>query len=333
MPEKCRKGKLGGQNPNLLECSVYKHHHLGFLINIPSCTWTVTTQSKMEKLLQWSIAQQTGDKEAMERIGAPDPEMLKQLFGGSGPDEPTLMRQAIYVAKNVDAEDEHKLGALENFEMLIENLDNANIIQNLKLWPDIIELLSSPNKEISVLAASIIATATQNNPPSQEAFLSHHSGLIKLISLASTRETPSELRLKSIFALASLIRNFEDGCQLFIKNDGLSCIDISTQVKDVKLVLRQLSLVGALLSTGLDPSKTAKFRESNLTRFLVSILSVDGNTTLIDKALYLMLDLRQLEYNFTEEEKKEIHTRINALEPVREQLSEGILDSVKSAFV
>ncbi|KAK7680728.1 hsp70 nucleotide exchange factor fes1 [Cerrena zonata] len=128
----------------------------------------------MEKLLQWSIAQQTGDKESAEKIGQPDPKLLEQLFGGGGPDEPALMKQSIMVVENPEATLENKQIAFDNFEMLIENLDNANNIENLKLWTSIINQLSPEvDDSLKIYAASIIGTAVQNNPNSQEDFLKY----------------------------------------------------------------------------------------------------------------------------------------------------------------
>lgn len=94
----------------------------------------------MEKLLHWTIAQQAGDKDALEKIGEPDPKALNQLFGG--PDEATLMRESIKVVQTPDVSQEDKEIALENFEMLIENLDNANNIGNLKLWEPLNQILA-----------------------------------------------------------------------------------------------------------------------------------------------------------------------------------------------
>merc|ERR1712098_237458 len=110
----------------------------------------------------------------MEKIGKPDEKALAQLFGTGGPDEPTLMKQSIQVVENPEADLEAKEVALENFEMLIENLDNANNIENMKMWPSIIKLLNDDQPEpLRILATSIIAIAVQNNPKCQDDFLKH----------------------------------------------------------------------------------------------------------------------------------------------------------------
>ncbi|SGZ56349.1 CIC11C00000001969 [Sungouiella intermedia] len=279
----------------------------------------------MEKLLQWSIAQQSGDKEAMEKIGQPDPKMLEQLFGA--PDEPALMRQAISVVENPEASDDDKLVALENFEMLIENLDNANNIENMKLWPAVIAQLLNSNVEFQVLAASIVGIATQNNPDSQTAFLAKDNGLSKLVQLASDSATPTSLVLKCLFAMASLVRNFQPGTEQFVKLGGLDAIKL--QGSDHRMLLRKLSLLSAVLSTGLDDEKRQHIHSDKLVEQLVNVLAKDGNVGCIDKALNILTQLNQLKFDFTPQEISQLAANLDTIEHMRDQLSHDDFDAAR----
>lgn len=281
----------------------------------------------MEKLLQWSIAQQTGDKEAMAKIGQPDPEMLKQLFGG--PDEPTLMKQAMIVAGNPEATQDAREVALENFEMLIENLDNANNIENLKLWPNVIAQLLSEFVSLQVLGASIVAIATQNNPSSQEAFLKAEGGFSKLIELASAEETPKELKMKALFALASVVRNYQDATDKFVELGGFAAVKLRASNEDQKLLLRKLSLVSALLSTGLDPVKTEHFHSDKLVENLTQFLQSDGHIGCVDKTLNILSQLHQLKFAFTDAEISELATKLSAVELLKDEISTDDLAAAK----
>lgn len=284
----------------------------------------------MDKLLQWSIAQQSGDKEAMAKIGQPDPKMLEQLFGA--PDEPALMKQAIAVVENPDAADDDKLVALENFEMLIENLDNANNIENLKLWPSIIGQLLSSNLDFQVLAASIVGIATQNNPGSQEAFLSKPNGLSQLVELASDSATPKELVMKCLFAMASLIRNFDKGTEEFVQLGGLKAVMLGSSQNDHKLLLRKLSLVSAVLSTGLDDTKRKHIHDDKLVEQLIAVLSHDGNVGCIDKALNILTQLNLLKFDFTSEEISQLAKNLDTIEHMRDQLSHDDFDAARQVI-
>lgn len=283
----------------------------------------------MDKLLQWSIAQQTGDKEAMEQIGQPDPRMLDQLFGG--PDEPTLMKQAVMVLDNPKATEENKFVALENFEMLIENLDNANNIENMKLWPSIVAQLSNSNPDFQALAASIIGIATQNNPNSQEAFLKHEDGLGKLVRLLRNPSVLPDVLLKVLFAASSLVRNNPKACEAFVAFDGWKHLNIQ-DLENHRLLLRKLSLVSALLSCGLDETTRAHIRNDKVVDRIAVVLVADRHLGCIDKALSIIAALKREGYEFSDEELSRLSEGLKNVEDV-EHLSAEEYEAAKKAIL
>lgn len=283
--------------------------------------------SNMEKILQWSIASQSGDKEAMEKIGAPTSEELSKLFGAGGPDEPTLMKQSIAVVEHPEATLEAKETALDNFEMLVENLDNANNIENLKLWPSIIAQLNG-SESLSVLAASIIGVATQNNPDSQKAFLEKEDGLASLIKLVNDEGTPRELLLKSLFAMSCLVRNYADATNLFAELNGWEALHLQSSHSDHKLLLRKLSLISALLSTGLDDTKLEHFKKISFVDNLISAFDTE-NVGCIDKVLSIITQLHTLKYQFTSEEISRLAHKLDSVDHLKDRLTEDDFNTAR----
>lgn len=281
----------------------------------------------MEKILQWSIASQSGDKEAMEKIGAPTSEELSKLFGAGGPDEPTLMKQSIAVVENPEATLEAKETALDNFEMLVENLDNANNIENLKLWPSIIAQLNG-SESLSVFAASIIGVATQNNPDSQKAFLEKEDGLASLIKLVNDDKTPRELLLKSLFAMSCLVRNYADATNLFAELNGWEALHLQSSQSDHKLLLRKLSLISALLSTGLDDTKLEHFKNISFLDNLISAFGTE-NVGCIDKVLSIITQLHTLKYQFTNEEISRLAHKLDSIDHLKDRLTEDDFNTAR----
>lgn len=264
----------------------------------------------------------------MERIGKPDPKMLEQLFGG--PDEPTLMKQAIIVLNNEEATDENKLVAFENFEMLIENLDNANNIENMKLWPSIISQLSNPSREFQALAASVVGIATQNNPNSQEAFLKHEEGLLHLVELLADEKTPEAVLLKVLFALSSLVRNCPAACEKFVQLDGWKQLHLQKSAGH-RLLLRKLSLVSALLSAGFKKSTEEHIRTDNVVGSIATVLVSDGHLGCIEKALNIISVLKSSGYVFSKKEITELSQGLKNVETV-EFVSVEELDLAKKCI-
>lgn len=62
----------------------------------------------------------------------------------------------------------NKLVAFDNFEQLIESLDNANNMEPLGLWTPLVDLLANEEADLRKMAAWCIGTAVQNNAQSQE---------------------------------------------------------------------------------------------------------------------------------------------------------------------
>lgn len=271
----------------------------------------------MEKLLHWSIAQQAGDKEALAKIGEPDPKLLNQLFGG--PDEVALMKESIAIAHNPKVEDKDKAIALENFEMLIENMDNANNIENLGLWHPIVDLLKNDvPDDLRVIVCGIIGTAAQNNPKSQEGF-EKTNALQELVKIAKDGQQNKSLQNKALFAISSYIRNFKPGYKQFDESSGWDLIKFDS--KDSKFDLRILSLVSSILSNGLDSDLENRFRSSKLVHYLASVLNLDSNTNLVDKSLNIISELHRLKYDFTDEETYEVDRGIQVVEGLSDKIN------------
>lgn len=130
---------------------------------------------EMNKLLKWSVSNSQASEGADGEGSAPTaktaasnltPQMINTLFGG--PSEADLMRAAMEVAHDNEADMENKLIALDNFEQMIEGIDNANNIEPLGLWTPLVKLLKHEEAEIRRMAAWCVGTAVQNNPKSQD---------------------------------------------------------------------------------------------------------------------------------------------------------------------
>ncbi|CAK7205956.1 hsp70 nucleotide exchange factor fes1 [Sporothrix eucalyptigena] len=140
-----------------------------------------------------------------------NPDVLAALFGG--PSDADLMKASM--AAIVSTEDtpentlENKLVAFDNFEQLVESLDNANLMGTLGLWTPLLGVLeSSPEPELRRMAAWCIGTAVQNNQPSQERFLAVN-GLPLLVKAAASPTETAAVRRKAVYALSSACRNYQ----------------------------------------------------------------------------------------------------------------------------
>lgn len=166
----------------------------------------------LNNLLKWGIQNSEASRSDAAAAEQPptqiDVEALQRLVTGmSGPSDAQLMQESMQVIQNEDAELEHRTTAFDNFEQLIENLDNANNIESLGLWMPLVEQLENKESEMRFYAAWCCGTAVQNNMRTQERLLVV-GAIPKLVRMA-TSDADKKVRKKAIFALSSSVRNFQ----------------------------------------------------------------------------------------------------------------------------
>ena len=274
----------------------------------------------MDKLLKWSL--NAANAPQGEQVDNPDPELLSQLFGGK--DEVQQMKDNMTVILHPEAEKEDKMTALDNFEMLIENLDNANNIEPLGMWQHLIGLLDSHDDDIRRMACWIIGTAVQNNPPAQKHLLESRplEVIPKLLAIFAESTASSALQVKALYALTSELGHNEAAYDAFVLADGWTTIEhLLNNEKfsnDPKVRARTISLLRVLLTIEPVSTRHSAFRESangTLVPTLVGPLHLDASAMpdIRERTLELIGILVEAGFEFTEEEKKQAKILIDQL--------------------
>ncbi|KAF7587396.1 hsp70 nucleotide exchange factor fes1 [Aspergillus hancockii] len=177
----------------------------------------------MNSLLKWSIKnstnQQSDDPNASNNT--PDaatrgltPEMLSSLFGG--PSDADLMKGSMEALLSDEVDLENKLIAFDNFEQLIESIDNANNLEPLGLWTPLVELLQHGEADMRRMAAWCIGTAVQNNEKAQDKLIVFNA-VPKLLEISTTDSNPAA-RKKAVYALSSAVRNYQPAMDELVKH-------------------------------------------------------------------------------------------------------------------
>lgn len=122
----------------------------------------------LNTLLKWGVENSSVSEGAEKPKTQLTPEALAALFGGNQKSDAQMMKDNMEVIKREDCDLEDRITAFDNFEQLIENLDNANNLEALNLWIPLIEQLENKEAELRRFAAWCIGTAVQNNIKTQE---------------------------------------------------------------------------------------------------------------------------------------------------------------------
>jgi len=166
----------------------------------------------MNELLKWSV--ENSSATAADPNAAPptnrnlNPDALNALFGGPSDADLMLSSMSAITSPDPTLALSDKLVAFDNFEQLIENLDNANNLGPLSLWTPLLGCLQSEESEMRRMTAWCVGTAVQNNQSCQERLLAM-GGIPGLAKIAVDQGEGEAVRRKAVYALSSACRNYQ----------------------------------------------------------------------------------------------------------------------------
>ncbi|TKY89611.1 hypothetical protein EX895_001396 [Sporisorium graminicola] len=188
-----------------------------------------------------SVEQISADIEAGRRPDLADPHLYDAIMGKS---EAQMMREELSVAVDPTRTLDDRCTALDNFEMLIEQIDNANNITSMKMWAPLIALLSASEAELQTAAAWILGTAVQNNDKAQMAVL-EYSPVSSLVDLLQSEN--AEVRAKAMYALSGLLKHNPAAMDQFDQMDGWKVLKSALVDPNIGLRRKTAFLLNALL--------------------------------------------------------------------------------------
>ncbi|KAK0219814.1 adenyl-nucleotide exchange factor, partial [Armillaria fumosa] len=159
----------------------------------------------MESLLRWSIEHSGPSAGPPQPRTDLDPGVIDVILGKS---DAELMKEDLAVAVDPHRSEDARVEALDHLEMLIEQIDNANNLEKLKMWTPLHSLLTSDDSpDVIVLQALwVIGTALQNNPAAQETYLASNP-LPTLTAFLVPATASAQIRSKALYALSGLLKH------------------------------------------------------------------------------------------------------------------------------
>lgn len=164
-----------------------------------------------------SVAHVAADVAAGRRPDLADPGLYDAIMGKS---EAQMMQEELGVAVDPGRTEEDRCIALDNFEMLIEQVDNANNMEPLRMWPAVLALMDGAHatSQIQVAAAWIVGTAVQNNDKAQAAALTH-GALPRILALLQDLSQEAVCS-KAVYALSAMLKHYPAAVHQFTELRG-----------------------------------------------------------------------------------------------------------------
>ncbi|OAX36921.1 Fes1-domain-containing protein [Rhizopogon vinicolor AM-OR11-026] len=206
----------------------------------------------MQSLLRWGVENSSP--------GAPPPVPRKDLDPGIidhilGKSDAQLMREALEVAVNESQIEDDRLRALEDLEMLVQNIDNANDMKKLNMWEPLHGLLlaSSTSDDIKMQTLWVIGTALQNNPAAQLTYLELEPLPVLLRSL-SPLDSSATTRSRAMYTLSGLLKLNAAAVKQMSAVGGWSALRTSLEDSDIRVRRKTVFLLDSLLMPTSDES-------------------------------------------------------------------------------
>lgn len=195
-----------------------------------------------------------------------------------------------------DEETPRIVEALETLKDWCEDINFAIDFHKLNGYSLLPGLLNNASSEVRALTCELIGTLAQNNPYCQESLI--ESKILPLMLFKLDKDASDEVKIKAMFAISCMTRDFELGHRKLLEGNGLDviikalgspveklqikCCFLCSSIcnnKNIKNALTKKNLIQTLIEMYRQP-------ESNIHEHILSAISVliDDNPTAVRQA-------------------------------------------------
>ncbi|KAJ1849992.1 hsp70 nucleotide exchange factor fes1 [Coemansia sp. RSA 2703] len=226
----------------------------------------------MDALLKWAILNgATASEDAPQRDAATEAEIKKKKLDPAvidailGKPASVQMSECLDAAEHADTPLSAREIALDDLEMLVENIDNASNLGPLNLWPRIVQLYTDKESSIRAAALWISGTAVQHNPHAQKVF----PGLAAALKVLRNTEEEKTVRAKALYCVSSFVRANAAGLTQFVRDEGLEALVEVAKENDAVLQQKAFFLMRALVDEAIDEETPEELRPG---RYLIDAM-------------------------------------------------------------
>ncbi|KAG0706248.1 armadillo-type protein [Suillus ampliporus] len=199
----------------------------------------------MQSLLRWGVENSSPGSAPPVPGNNLDPGIIDHILGK--PDA-QLMKEALQIGVDETQAEDDRLKALDDLEMLVQNIDNANDLKKLKMWEPLHGLLlaSGTSDALKMQTLWIIGTALQNNPAAQLAYVDLEP-LPALVRSLSPSYNSAETRSRAVYALSGLLKLNAVAVQQMSAAGGWSALRTSLEDSEIRVRRKTAFLLNTLL--------------------------------------------------------------------------------------
>ncbi|KAH7100366.1 Fes1-domain-containing protein [Auriculariales sp. MPI-PUGE-AT-0066] len=199
----------------------------------------------MQSLLRWGI-ENSDPEQLREAQTAPrqplDPAIIDHILGK--PDA-VRMKESLEVAVDDTKTEDERVAALDELEMLIESIDNANDMTVLNMWTPLLSLLNSESDHLVVNTLWVLGTAIQNNPKAQADFLARDPLPLLVTALSNNRSV--DVQAKALYCISGALKFSEPAVERLTELNGWSALKAALQHTNMQIRRKAAFILNSLL--------------------------------------------------------------------------------------
>ncbi|XP_030375399.1 hsp70 nucleotide exchange factor FES1 [Scaptodrosophila lebanonensis] len=281
----------------------------------------------LQGLLRYAVEQTNGEEATVHEVDPERAEFLQNALKSMTIDVIQEFEKAVAVLENQSSTKSERLDSLNVIRSYIDDLDLANNFVKFGGTTTILRYTKDSEKDLQALSNDIIAEMSQNNPYCQNHFLNENIIPQLLIKLNDPDE---ELSRSSIYAISSLIRNFEPGLKEFLRVDGIQVLVSCLRSPITKVYIKSAFLISSLASQN-ESIKEDLIKNNAVEVLLENINYIDGFDSKLETTLSALLSLSSnSNWAITKEKQMEVTTVLKQIISKNKEL-DNCEDTVKYA--
>ncbi|XP_017016335.1 uncharacterized protein [Drosophila kikkawai] len=199
----------------------------------------------LQNVLKYTV--QNTDQNAEEKpIEAADDVEKKQFLESAlsaMTDAPTALKAALVILNSEEATTDDKLESLDVIRSHIDDIDNANALVKLGGTVTLLRYVKDSENEIRVSALNTVAEMAQNNTFCQNALITEKFLPVLTKNLSEVNE---DVVRSSIYAISSLIRNFQPGYAEFKRIKGIKALVPCLKSSNSNIYIKAAFLIASI---------------------------------------------------------------------------------------
>ncbi|EDV51599.1 hsp70 nucleotide exchange factor fes1 [Drosophila erecta] len=267
----------------------------------------------LQNVLKYTVQHHDPNPDAAPKLETSDPEraqFLANALNAMTVDAAAALKAALVILNSEEASTDDQIESLDVIRSHIDDIDNAITLVKLGGTATLLRYITHSDSEVRESALNTVAEVAQNNVFCQNALISDK--FLPALAKNLSHSTPNTVRC-SLYAISSLIRNFQPGYEEFKRIKGIRSLIPCLKSTNLNVYVKTAFLIASL--TSIEKSVRDDFVKEDVFPVLVENLKpVEDFDIKQETTLFALSSLsRESELKLSTEKREEILSKLEQI--------------------